>query len=131
MKLPIKLTVLASLSVLLTSCTSYHTITKKGAITKDFLSQLRVNKRYKFELTTGSTLWVRIDNIDSEKLYGRVFESGDIFVSRKNNFSDSFENMQDNVTKISRRRFSPLPTILAVGISTLIVIIVGWGSFGI
>jgi len=131
MKLPIRLKVLALLLVLLTSCTSYHTITKKEAITKDFLSQLRVNKRYKFELTTGSTLSVRIDSIDSEKLYGRIFESGDVFVSRKNTFSDSLKTMAINVSKISRRRFNPPLTILTVGASTLIVIIVGSGSLGI
>ena len=131
MKLPIKLTGLASLLLLLTSCTSYHVITKKETITKDFLSQLHVNKRYKFELVTGSTLRVRIDSIDREKLYGRIFESGDVFVSQKNNFSDSLKTMAVNVTKISRRRFSPLTTILTVGVSTFIVIVVGWGSLGI
>jgi hypothetical protein len=128
MKLPIKLTVLASVLLVLTSCTSYRTIAKKEAITKDFLSQLRVNKRYRFELETGSTLRVRIDSIDNEKLYGRIFESGDLFVSRKNNFSDSLENIDGNVTKISRRGFNPPLTILSVGISTLIVGIIAWGQ---
>jgi hypothetical protein len=128
MKLPIKLTVLASVLLVLTSCTSYRTIAKKEAITKDFLSQLRVNKRYRFELETGSTLRVRIDSIDNEKLYGRIFESGDLFVSRKNNFSDSLENIDGNVTKISRRGFNPPLTILSIGISTLIVGIIAWGQ---
>jgi hypothetical protein len=128
MKLPIKLTVLASVLLVLTSCTSYRTIAKKEAITKDFLSQLRVNKRYRFELETGSTLRVRIDSIDNEKLYGRIFESGDLFVSRKNNFSDSLENIDGNVTKISRRGFNPSLTILSIGISTLIVGIIAWGQ---
>jgi hypothetical protein len=129
MKLPIKLTLLASLLLVLTSCTSYRTIAKKEAITKDFLSQLRVNKRYKFELETASTLRVRIDSIDSKKLYGRIFDPGDLFVSRKNNFSDSLENIIDgNVTKISRRGFNPPLTILSIGISTLIVGIIAWGQ---
>jgi hypothetical protein len=59
---------------------------------------------------------------------GRIFESGDLFVSRKNNFSDSLENIDGNVTKISRRGFNPPLTILSVGISTLIVGIIAWGQ---
>ncbi len=128
MKRSIKLTVLASLLLLITSCTWYRTIGKKEAITRDFLSQLRANKRSKFELVTGSTLRVRIDSIDREKLYGHIFGSGDVFVSQKNTFSDSLKTMAVNVTKISRRRFSPLSTILTVGISALILGIIAWGQ---
>ena len=61
-------------------------------------------------------------------VYGRIFESGDLFVSRKNNFSDSLENIDGNVTKISRRGFNPSLTILSIGISTLIVGIIAWGQ---
>jgi len=123
MKLHTKLAILPALCLLLSSCTSYLTMAKNETITEDYLSQLRVNKRYKFELATGSTLRVRVDSIKNEKLYGHIFQSGEVFMSRKNPFSDPLENLDANVIKISRRKFNPFLTTLAVGVPKLIVII--------
>jgi len=121
MKLHTKLVLLPTFCLFLSSCTSYLTIGKKENITEDYLSQLRVNKRYRFELATGSTLRVRLDSIENENLYGHIFESGQVFASRKNPYSDSLENLDAKVIKISRRTFNPFLTILAVGAPILIV----------
>lgn len=116
MRAYINLVVFIILALIGASCSSYHNVNKKAAIDPSLLSQLKVNKKYKFELASGRTIRLRIDSIKGERIYGRTFRSGDVFISKHNPvFSDSFENIENNVVKIYRRKFNPFLTILAVG----------------
>jgi len=97
----------------LTSCTTYKTIAKKEEINEVFLSQLKTNKKHKFYMTSGIVLKVHIDSIDTERIYGRMRQSSD-GKTRKIDFSDSIENLNKNVNKISRKKFNPYLSLAAV-----------------
>jgi len=56
----ITMVVLVPLASLLSSCYSYKNITRKEAITKEFLSKLEPGKKYKFELMIGETQTIYI-----------------------------------------------------------------------
>ena len=108
-----------------TSCTSYKTIAKKEAINKEFLSQLKTNKKYKFYLTPGVVLYVRLDSIDSERMYGQMPQtSGAKRGPGKIAFTDSIEGLNNNANEISRKKFNPYLTILAIGVPVGIMAIV-------
>ena len=119
------LIVVAIAATTLTSCTSYKDITKKNPINKEFLSQLKVNKRYKLYLNSGAVLKVRVDSIENERVYGRMWGS-----SRDKNtqgsFNDSFDRLSANVTKISRKKFNPYLTVLAVAIPVSAIALYGY-----
>jgi hypothetical protein len=126
MKLHTRLMLLLALLLALPSCTSYVRIAKKEAITKDFVSHLRVNRRYKFHLATGSTMRVRVESIANDTVYGKVVQSGQVFASRKDPFSDSVESLDANVIKISRREFNPFLTILVIVVPAFVLAISGF-----
>jgi hypothetical protein len=103
------------------SCTSYLTVARNEAINKEVLSQLKLKKKYKFELASGQKLRIMLDSVSNDRIYGRLFKSGELSVSAKNpQFSDSFENLKANTTKISRRLFNPFLTSLLIGFPILV-----------
>ena len=124
MKLYTNLLVSTLLVATFTSCTSYKTIAKKETINKEFLSQLKTNKKYKFYLTSGVVLHVRLDSIDSERMYGQMPKTrGAKRSPGKIAFTDSIEGLNNNVNEISRKKFNPYLTIMAIGVPVAIMAI--------
>jgi hypothetical protein len=121
-----KWTIFLLIVTVLSSCTSYRNLNKKEPVTSDFLSNLQPNKRYKFELKSGDVMYLRIQSISDGKIIGYTFKSGEAFPSKTNRFSDSIENMETNVSKVSKRKFNPALTILAVGTPILVWAMMNW-----
>jgi hypothetical protein len=126
MKYLIKSIVFLLIITVLSSCTSYRNLNKKEPVTSDFLSSLQPNKRYKFELKSGDVMYLRIQSISDGRISGYTFKSGDAFPSKTNQFSDSIENIERNVSKVSRRKFNPGLTVLAVGIPAAVWGMMNW-----
>ena len=125
MRLWTNLLVSALLVATLTSSSTYKTIAKKEAINKEFLSQLKTNKKYKFHLTSGVILYVRVDSVDSERIYGRMPQAhGAKRGPGKIAFTDSIESLNSNVNKISRKKFNPYLTVAAIGVPVGILALV-------
>jgi hypothetical protein len=54
---------LAFLIMIASSCTSYIPVARNEAINKQVISNLKVNKKYKFELASGWKLRIKLDSI--------------------------------------------------------------------
>jgi hypothetical protein len=108
------LVMLALLSLLLSSCATYHSITKTAPITRELLLRLESGKNYAFELKTGQKIKIHIQTISDDRITGFSFRSGDMIPTRDQYYSDTFENVEKYVDKISLRKFNPYLTTLAV-----------------
>lgn len=93
-------------------------------ITRNSLSSLKTGKRYQFEFKTGQTMMIYLTSVDEQGLTGYPFQRGDVILSRKNHYTDSFDNLEKNLRVISRKKFDPLLTTLAIGIPVAIGIYV-------
>jgi hypothetical protein len=98
----------------------------------DFLSKLEPGKTYKFESKSGQmNQTVLVTTVDGETINGYLIaDSG----HEKSNFSDSFENIMRNVSKISAKEVNLHKTagaIIASVFATVIVVAVVWISLTI
>lgn len=114
------LVILAMSPMLLSSCATYHTLTKTEPITRELLLRLDPGKNYEFELKTGQKLKIHIQTISDDRITGFSFRSGDVIPSRDKYYSDTFENVEKYVGKISLRKFNPYLTTLAVVVPVML-----------
>ncbi|HET6540593.1 MAG TPA: hypothetical protein VFG46_08925 [Chryseolinea sp.] len=74
-----------------------------------------MKKNYKFYLSSGAVLKLRVDSVENERVHERM-----LGLSRdkttQGSFNDSFDRLSNNVTKISRKKFNPYLTVLAVAV---------------
>jgi len=132
MKLLMKpLVILVLLAQLLSSCFTYKSLTKKEPVTLDFISKLKPGKKYKFELKTGQTLVVHVVTIDTENITGYIYRrSGG--KTTKESYSETFQSIEQNVAKISVRKFNPYLTtvsiVVPIGLAILVVSNATWIS---
>ena len=124
------LIVFVMLATTLSSCTSYKVITKNHAVDKELLSQLRVNKKYKFYLASGAVLKVRVDSVENERVYGQMWGSSRDKTTQ-GSFNDSFDSLSNNVTKISRKKFNPYLTVLAVAVPVAAAVLYSAATLGV
>ena len=108
------LLILALVPLLLSSCATYHSLTKTEPITRELLLRLVPGKNYEFELKTGQKIKIHIQTISDDRITGFSFRSGDVIPSWDKYYSDTFENVEKYVNKISLRKFNPYLTTLAV-----------------
>jgi hypothetical protein len=129
---------------LLSSCFTYKNLTKKAPITHDLLSRLKPGKKYKFELKIGEVQKIYISDVTGETVTGYLYQEGKLVTNKnrqsvssitgqieyqevyvketKSDYSDNFENITRNVTKISRRKFDPFKTAALVVLPSAAVI---------
>ena len=130
MKSRTNLIVIVVLATALSSCTSHKVITKNHPVNNELLSQLKVNKKYKFYLASGAVLKVRVDSVENERVYGRMLGSSRDKTTQ-GSFNDSFDSLSNNVTKISRKKFNPYLTVLAVAVPVGTVILYSAATLGV
>lgn len=114
------LIMLTLVPLLLSSCATYHSLTKTPPITREVLLRLVPGKNYEFELKTGQKLKIHIQTISDDRITGFSFRSGDVIPSRDKYYSDTFENVEKYVGKISLRKFNPYLTTLAVVVPVML-----------
>ena len=128
------LLLLALLASPLSSCFTYKSLTKKEPITHDFLSKLEPERRYRFDLKTGETLIIHILTIKGENITRYVYRHSKSKMN-KSDYSDTFQNIEANVAKISVLKFNPylltvciaVPVGLAIwGVSSMANDVVPW-----
>jgi 3-hydroxymyristoyl/3-hydroxydecanoyl-(acyl carrier protein) dehydratase len=107
----------------ITSCIAPKNLTKRDAITHDFLAGLKPGKKYLFELKVGIKQIVRITQIKDDRFTGQVYAENSDGRKVWNDYSETFE-----VAKISIYKFNPYLSAAAVmtvviGTATLIFMI--------
>jgi hypothetical protein len=139
-----KLLLVVLVAPLLSSCFSYKNLTKKEPITYDLLSKLKPGKKYKFELAIRQTQKIYISEVTGDRITGYLYNEGKYKTNRhiqsvntisgqieyqkdyvketRSNYSDNFENITKNVTRISRRKFDPLKTTALIVLPTAAII---------
>jgi len=139
-----KLLLFVLIAPLLSSCFSYKNITKKEPVTPALLSKLKPGKKYKFELAIGETQKIYISEVTGDRITGYLYNEGKYTTNRhiqsvntisgqidvqkdyvketRSNYSDSFENITRNVTRISRQKFDPLKTTALIVVPPAAVI---------
>jgi len=114
------------LTELLSSCYVSKNLNKeKKPFTEDFLSKLEPGKRYAFKLKTGQTQTVYLSSVDNQTISGFYFAENGKGKKIKSDYSSSFKSVQENVTEIHVRKFSPALTIAVCVVSTALAIIIG------
>jgi hypothetical protein len=112
---------LISILFLLSSCFTYKNVTKKEAITHDFLSKLEPGKKYAFRLRTGLTLFIRVTRVEDDRVVGYYYEK-----KTKNDFSVSFQEIERDVAKISILKLNPYLTGTSIFFLVLTTVTVIW-----
>ena len=109
--------ILLILVQVLSSCITYKNLTKRETITQDFLTHLKTDRKYVFELKIGIKQFVKVTQIKDNIVTGLIFEEGSNGKKKRNPYSATFDSMQNNVAKISILKFNPYLTgAIVVGI---------------
>ena len=109
--------ILLILVQVLSSCITYKKLTKRETITQDFLTHLKTDRKYVFELKIGIKQFVKVTQIKDNIVTGLIFEVGSNGKKKWNPYSATFDSMQSNVAKISILKFNPYLTgAIVVGI---------------
>ena len=120
------LVMMVMLTELLSSCYSSKNLNKeKKPFTEDFLSKLEPGKTYKFKLKAGQTQTVYVSSVDNQTISGFYFAESAKGKKTKSDYSTSFKSIQENVTEIHVRKFSPFLTVATIVIPTTLAIIIG------
>ena len=119
------LVMMVMLAELLSSCYSSKNLNKeKKPFTDEFLSQLEPGKRYEFKLKTGQKQTVYLSSVDNQAISGFYFAQNGKGKKIKSDYSTSFRSIQENVTEIHVRKFSPILTIAACVVPTTLAVII-------
>jgi len=111
---------------LLSSCYSSKNLNKeKRPFTDEFLSKLEPGKRYEFKLKTGQKQTVYVSSVDNQTITGVYHVENDKGKKIKSDYSTSFKSIQENVSEIHLRKFSPFLTIVTIVVPTTLAIIIG------
>jgi hypothetical protein len=109
--------ILLILVQVLSSCITYKNLTKREAITYDFLTHMKTDKKYVFELKIGIKQFVKVTSVKDNIVTGLIFEEGSKGKKTWNPYSATFDSMQNNVAKISILKFNPYLTgAIVVGV---------------
>jgi len=108
------------LAQITSSCIAPKNLTKHKAITREFLASLKPGKRYLFELKIGIKQVVKIGQVKGDRftaqIYGKNTEGEKVW----SDYSETFENLQKNVAKISIYKVNPYWTIVAITMGVVI-----------
>jgi hypothetical protein len=120
------LVMMVMLTELLTSCyTSKNLNKEKKPFTDEFLSKLEPGKRYEFKLKTGQKQTVYISSVEDQTISGAYYVENGKGKKIKSDYSTSFKSIQENVSEIHLRKFSPFLTIVTIVVPTTLAIIIG------
>jgi len=108
--------ILVLFAPLLSSSFTFKNLTRNKPVTRDILLKLEPGKVYMFELKTGPILKIHIESIDGDTIGGYVSQDGASGELEKSSYSESFDDVIKNVTKISVLKHNPYLT------SSLIVV---------
>jgi hypothetical protein len=125
------LPILFLLALITSSCFTTKNLTKHEAITHDFLASLKPGKKYVFELKIGTRQYVRIKQVTDEIISGQIYEKNNDGKKVWSDYSETFENMEKNVSKISVIKLNPYLTTASITVVTVVttfmlVIYFGW-----
>jgi hypothetical protein len=124
------LVMMIMLTVLLSSRYLSKNLNKeKKPLTEEFLSKLEPGKKYEFGLKTGQKQNVYLSSVDNQTISGFYFVKNAKGKKTKSEYSASYKSIQENVTEIYVRKFSPLLTIAACVVPTTLAIIIGVNAF--
>lgn len=109
------------LPLLTCSCYSFKEIAKSDPITPDQLSAIKPEKQYVFELKFGQKQNIYVTGVDGETITGILYPND---YSKKGQvpYSESFENIVKNVSKISVRKIDGVKTTIAIAIPVSMII---------
>ena len=93
--------------LLLSSCNSYQSLTRKRPITRDFLSRLQPEKKYKFELKTGYKVKIYIQAVNLDNVTGFTYQYDYNNKLTKIDYQETFETIEQNVSAISVLKPNP------------------------
>ena len=111
---------LGLMAVLLGSCKTYQSITKKPELTiEELQAQIVPEKDYILIFKTGMELYVHVTQVDSLKVYGEAQSSKD---TPSFTFVDTYESIQRNVNKVLIWKYNGTLTTWFVVISTVCII---------
>ena len=112
--------VLLILVHVLSSCMTYKNLTKRETITHDFLTNMKTDRKYIFELKIGIKQFVKVTQIKDNIVTGRILGKDSNGKKEWTDYSATFDSMQNNVAKISMLKFNPLP----IGAVVVVVLVV-------
>ena len=113
------------LTEFLTSCYSSKNLNKENKpLTDEFLSKLEPGKRYEFKLKTGPKQTIYLNTVENQTISGYYYAQNGKGKKIKTDYSTSFLSVQENVTEIHLRKFSPILTIAAIAVPTTLVILI-------
>jgi hypothetical protein len=102
--------------LLFCSCSSFQPLTKKNKpITSEIQYKIKPGKTYKFSLRSGTDLVVRVDRVDSVRIYGNVLDKTNYA------YNDTFERLVVSAKKISVKKFSVAGTTMAIVIPIALI----------
>ena len=104
----------------LSSCMTYKNLTKREAITHDFLTHMKTDRKYIFELKIGVKQFVKVTQVKDNMVTGRILDKDSNGKKEWSDYSVTFDSMQKDVAKISMLKFNPLP----IGAVVLVVLVV-------
>jgi len=118
-----KVLLVSFLIPLLLSCTAYRSVTRNQPITGELLSSLKTGKRYAFKLKLGETQFIKVTSVVDERVTGYLLVKDEHGKTIETNYSDRFENIENNVASISVSEVQW--GITSIGLSFLLMIIIG------
>ncbi len=125
------LVILFLVALITSSCFTAKNLTKHEAITHDLLAGLKPGKKYIFELKIGITQFVRVKHVKDDIISGQILAKNNEGKKVWSEFSETFENMEKNVTKISIIKMNPYLTAASITVVTVVttfclLIYFGW-----
>lgn len=87
-----------------------------GPTIQDYQTKIQEGEKYKLHLKSGQTLLIKVDSLDSEKVYGEV--RGE----KRYHYEETFESLQKNVSDISIQKMNyVVTTIIVISIPIIIL----------
>ena len=125
------LAILFLLALIASSCVTSKNLTKHEAVTHDLLAGLEPGKKYVFELKIGTEQIVRVKHVKDDIISGQILAKNNEGKKVWSDFSETFENMEKNVAKISVIKVNPYLTAASITVVTVVttfclLIYFGW-----
>jgi hypothetical protein len=111
---------------LLLSCYTYKSITKNKPVTREVLSELETGKTYTFELRTGFSFRIYVESVETDTIVGYAFVESADGKEDKMRYSEGFENLIEQVAKISLWKHNPYLTSTLVAVAAFTTAFLIW-----
>lgn len=128
----VKLFLFSLLSILLSSCFTSKSLTKKGEpVTMETLRSMQPGKLYTVKFKDGWKLQIYVDSVGAEKLTGATKGWSNTGRLIKKPYEEKVAYFQEQAVKIYRKKFNPVLTVIVVVVPIAILTFQAPGSITI